>query len=105
MTVISKFSLLLLLLSGSASATDPTRPELMLAPQAVVKGESSVQLLPKLSLILTNPQGHQAMLDGQLRKTGDQLGPYRVKNITAGAVVLQQDERTIVLNLYKTTTK
>lgn len=82
-------------------ASDPTQPEYVEAH--VTESANRAAKPPKLTLIQSNGQRFQAVVNGQLVRPGDQLDGYVVQQINARQVVLVQGERRFVLNLFKTT--
>ncbi len=110
MTVILKFKLLLLaaavtLLAPIALASDPTQPEVQLQlTTAAGATQTAKAVLPKLSMIRSQGPRHQALIDGKWLKAGEQIGAYSVRSISASQVTLVQGDRSLVLNLFQTTT-
>jgi hypothetical protein len=88
-------------------AADPTQPEVQLQVDTATGSTqaTAAPVLPKLSMIRSQGSRHQALIDGQWRKAGEKIGAYQVRNISASQVTLVQGERSLVLNLFKTTTK
>lgn len=107
MTVILKFNLWLpvvaILLTAVVQAADPTRPEVQLQ-QAATAGTVQAVTLPRLSMIRSQGMRHQALIDGQWLKAGEKIGGYQVRSISASQVTLMKDDRSLVLNLFQTTT-
>lgn len=109
MTVILKFKALwpiisFLLLATATQAADPTRPEVQLTVDTATVQSAVAPVLPKLRMIRSQGSHYQALLDGQWRKAGEKFGAYRVRSISASQVTLVQGERSLVLNLFQTTT-
>ena len=110
MTVILKSKLRLLaaitvLLTSLPLVADPTRPEVQLQQTTTSSAAQAVApVLPKLSMIRSQGSRRQALIDGQWRKAGEKIGAYQVRSISASQVTLEQGERSLVLNLFQTTT-
>jgi|GEM_PF-3003860 len=117
MTVILKFKVRLLaivaaalavitaMLSPIALAADPTQPEVQLQLSTAAGTAPTVApALPKLSLIRSQGSRRQALINGQWLKTGENIGAYSVRSISASQVTLVQGDRSLVLNLFQTTT-
>lgn len=86
-------------------AADPTQPEVQLQPStAAGTTQTAAPALPKLSMIRTQGSRHQALIDGQWLKTGEKVGAYQVRSISASQVILVQGDRSLLLNLFQTTT-
>jgi hypothetical protein len=111
MTVILKFKLPQLvamtatLLLSLTLAADPTRPDtqLQLTTTAGIM-PAATPAAPKLSMIRSQGPRHQALIDGQWLKSGEKIGAYQVRSISASQVILVQGDRSLVLNLFQTTT-
>ncbi|OBP16732.1 hypothetical protein A5320_04960 [Rheinheimera sp. SA_1] len=110
MTVILKFKGWLLaitavLLSTAVLAADPTQPEAQLQRlTAAGATQTATPALPKLSMIRSQGSHQQALINGQWLKAGEKIGAYQVRSISASQVTLVQGERSLVLNLFQTTT-
>lgn len=109
MTVILKFNARLLavlavLSAPVAMASDPTRPEATLGVDLATQAPTTATVQPKLSMIRSQGTRYQALLDGQWRKTGDKIGVYQIRSISARQVHLAEGERSLVLNLFQITT-
>ncbi len=110
MTAILKFKGWLLaitavLLSTAVLAADPTQPEvqLQLSTTAAIT-QTVAPVLPKLSMIRSQGSRQQALINGQWLKAGEKIGAYSVRSISASQVTLVQGDRSLVLNLFQTTT-
>jgi hypothetical protein len=92
-----------LMLAPVTLASDPTQPEVQLdiTPGAVA---AVTPALPVLSMIRSQGTSQQAFINGEWYRVGEKIGVYRVRNISVSQVTLQQGERQLVLNLFKTTT-
>ena len=104
MKTICKFNCVLLALCSLLLQADPTRPDQAMVTQSAT-APTQVSRLPQLSLIRSQGQQHQALIDGTMVRQGDTVGSFRVKTITAKQVVLQQNDQLLVLHLLKTTAK
>jgi hypothetical protein len=108
MTVILKFKQWLLaitavLLSTTVLAADPTQPEVQLSTIAGTT-QAAAPVLPKLSMIRSQGSRQQALINGQWLEAGEKIGAYQVRSISASQVTLVQGDRSLVLNLFQTTT-
>lgn len=111
MTVIFRFKLPRLavitatLLLPLQLAADPTKPDTQLQlTTAAGLAPAVAPAMPKLSMIRTQGSRQQALIDGQWLKSGDKIGAYQVRSISASQVILVRDDRSLVLNLFQTTT-
>lgn len=99
--------LALTLLVSNVVWADPTKPEYLLPAtdnQTANSVPSVVASAPVLSYIQIGQQ-RSAVINGQLLKVGDQIANYRVQQIDARQVVLQQGEQRLVLKLFQTMKK
>lgn len=93
-----------ILLSTVVLASDPTQPEVQLVVADAAAEKTVAPSLPKLSMIRSQGSRQQALINGQWLKAGEKIGAYQVRSISASQVTLVQGDRSLVLNLFQTTT-
>lgn len=94
-------SLLLLLLSTTAGAQDPTRPLVTPTAQPMAPAEQSAEqpLHLKLQAIFSGQQA-SAIIDGQRYQVGDSIQNYRLARIKADHVLLEGQGKPLTLTLF-----
>ena len=96
------------LYQGSASAMaelpDPTQPaDYFVAPQVVEENELPKDLIDwHVTAIRINDKNddRSAIVNGQLVRAGDQIGPAKVVEIKPASVVLDYDNKHVVVRLF-----
>ena len=83
------------LLSSTAVADDPTRPDII---QPATKGTKVIQNL-RLTMVRMSENKPSATINGRLLHVGDSIGGYRVSKITAEQVLLTNNKGQLRLNL------
>ncbi|MBO1518759.1 SctD/MshK family protein [Oceanisphaera pacifica] len=95
-------SLLLLLLSTTAGAQDPTRPLSPIAqPSTEVQNEAPKQIELQLQAIFSGRHAI-AIIDGQRYQVGDQVQNYRLSRIKSDRVLLEGQGSPLTLTLFPT---
>lgn len=93
--------LLCLLISVNVAAktvlADPTKP---LNFKSAVHQKKQATVLPKLQSILGDGNQRRAILNNQLYKTGQWIGPYQITAIKSDALFLRYKKRLYKLSLY-----
>lgn len=96
------------LYQGSASAMaelpDPTQPaDYFVAPQVVEENELPKELIDwHVTAIRINDKNddRSAIVNGQLVRAGDQIGPAKVLEINPVSVILDYDNKHVVVRLF-----
>jgi len=94
---------------AEADLPDPTRPSDYVEVSDVIEvvefEELPKQLIDwRLTAIRISDTERTAIINGQLVKTGDEIGPAKILEIKPVSVVLDYDDRHVVVRLFRDST-
>ena len=89
-------------LSAVAELPDPTRPaDYSDAPVMLELYELPKELMEwKGTVIRISGNERSAIVNGKLVRTGDEIGPARIVEINPGNVILDYEDKQVVVRLY-----
>ncbi len=98
--------LLPVMLLAKAELPDPTRPATYVVKnlEPIIFEETNVKqnINWKLSAIRISDNDRTAILNGQLVRAGDDIGPAKVMEINPLSVVIDHEERKLIVRLFNT---
>ncbi len=91
---------------ANAELPDPTRPATYidenLEPTFFEEINVSEKINWKLSAIRISAEDRSAILNGKLVRAGDDIGPAKVLEINPLSIVINHEERKLIVRLYNT---
>lgn len=92
---------------ANAELPDPTRPATFMVediePVFFEEIDVKEKINWKLSAIRISKKDRTAILNGKLVRVGDDVGPAKVLEINPLSIVIDHEERKLIVRLYKTT--
>lgn len=91
---------------ANAELPDPTRPATYITDDAEPVYFEEINFIEKinwkLSAIRISSSDRTAILNGKLVRAGDVVGPAKVLEINPLSIVIDHEERKLIVRLYKT---